>query len=105
MRGEEPSNKKLTPFPIMVANGALHCGSGRTLGDILAEWLVFAFPAIAVGFGWQWIFSEKMFAVWIVDYLFAYAFGIFFNTSRSLRCEICRLVGVLQPPSRPTGCR
>jgi len=34
--GEEPPNKKLTPFPIIVANGALHCGSGCTLGDILA---------------------------------------------------------------------
>jgi Domain of unknown function (DUF4396) len=78
-RGAEPPNRKLTPFPIMVANGALHCGSGCTLGDIFAEWLVFAFPAIAIGFGWQWIFSEKIFAVWIVDYLFAYAFGIFFQ--------------------------
>jgi hypothetical protein len=78
-RGEQPPNKKLTPFPIMVAHGALHCGSGCTLGDILAEWLVFAFPAIAVGFGWRSIFSEKMFAVWIVDYLFAYAFGIVFQ--------------------------
>jgi len=62
-RGEQPPNKKLTPFPIMVAHGALHCGSGCTLGYILAEWLVFAFPAIAVGFGWQSIFSEKMFIV------------------------------------------
>lgn len=78
-RGEDPPNKKLTPFPIMVANGALHCGSGCTLGDIVAEWLVFAVPAIAVGFGWQSIFSEKIFAVWIVDYLFAYAFGIVFQ--------------------------
>lgn len=78
-RGEDPPNKKLTPFPIMVANGALHCGSGCTLGDIVAEWLVFAVPAIAVGFGWQSIFSGKIFAVWIVDYLFAYAFGIVFQ--------------------------
>ena len=39
-RDEDPPNKKLTPFPIMVANGALHCGSGCTLGDICAEWLV-----------------------------------------------------------------
>src|SRR5262249_57228355 len=77
--GEKPPNKKLTPFPIIVANGALHCGSGCTLGDILAEWLVFAFPAIAVGFGWQSMFSEKIFAVWVVDYLFAYAFGIIFQ--------------------------
>ena len=25
--GDDPPNKKLTPFPIIVANGALHCGS------------------------------------------------------------------------------
>ena len=67
------------PYPIMVANGALHCGSGCTLGDIVAEWLVFLVPAIAVAFGYHSLFGERMFAVWIVDYLFAYAFGIFFQ--------------------------
>ncbi|WP_024508878.1 DUF4396 domain-containing protein [Bradyrhizobium sp. ARR65] len=75
----DPPNMRLTPFPIMVANGSLHCGSGCTLGDICAEWLVFAVPAIAIAFGWQSIFQEKIFAVWIVDYLFAYAFGILFQ--------------------------
>ncbi len=78
-RDEEMPSKKLTPFPVMVANGALHCGSGCTLGDIVAEWLVFAVPAIAVWFGWQSLFGDKIFAVWIVDYLFAYAFGIVFQ--------------------------
>jgi uncharacterized protein DUF4396 len=78
-RDEEPPNKKLTPFPIMVANGALHCGSGCTLGDICAEWLVFAVPAVAVAFGWHGIFSDRIFAAWIVDYLFAYGFGILFQ--------------------------
>ena len=78
-RGEEMPGKKLTPFPIMVANGALHCGSGGTLGDICAEWLVFLVPAVAVGFGWHRLFGEKMFATWIVDYLFAYALGIVFQ--------------------------
>ena len=78
-RHESPPNTRETPFPIKVANGALHCGSGCTLGDICAEWLIFAFPAIAVAFGWQSIFSEKIFAVWVVDYLFAYAFGIVFQ--------------------------
>lgn len=68
-----------TPFPVVVANGALHCGSGCVLGDICAEWLVFALPSIAIAFGWQSLFAEKIFAVWIVDYLFAYAFGIFFQ--------------------------
>ncbi len=76
---QEPPNKRETPFPVMVANGALHCGSGCTLGDILAEWLVFAVPAVAVAFGYRSIFSDKIFAVWVVDYVFAYAFGIFFQ--------------------------
>ncbi len=76
---QEPPNRRLTPFPMMVANGTLHCGAGCTLGDICAEWLVFAFPAILVAFGYPGLFSERMFAAWIVDYLFAYAFGIVFQ--------------------------
>lgn len=78
-RGEEPPSKKLTPFPAMVGKGASHCGSGCVLGDILAEWLCFAIPAIAVWFGWHSLFAEKMFAVWIVDYIFAFGFGIVFQ--------------------------
>ena len=78
-RKEEPPNKRETPFAIMVANGALHCGSGCTLGDIVAEWLVFAVPAIAVWFGYHSLFSERIFAVWLVDYIFAYVFGIVFQ--------------------------
>ncbi|HTW29714.1 MAG TPA: DUF4396 domain-containing protein [Acetobacteraceae bacterium] len=76
---EAPSSERQTPFGIMVANGALHCGSGCTLGDIVAEWLVFAVPGIAVAFGYGTLFGDRMFAVWIVDYLFAYVFGIFFQ--------------------------
>ncbi|WP_246505160.1 DUF4396 domain-containing protein [Coralloluteibacterium stylophorae] len=67
------------PFPASVAKGALHCGAGCTLGDIVAEWLAFAVPAVAVWAGWQSLFAEKMFAVWIVDYLFALAFGVAFQ--------------------------
>ncbi|MBW4025232.1 MAG: DUF4396 domain-containing protein [Proteobacteria bacterium] len=78
-RKQEPPNKRETPFPVVVANGALHCGSGCTLGDIVAEWLVFAVPTIAVWFGYKGLFGDKIFAVWIVDYIFAYAFGIFFQ--------------------------
>lgn len=77
-RNELPS-KTLAPFPIMVSNAALHCGSGCTLGDICAEWLVFAVPAIAVAFGGHTIFSDPIFAVWLVDYIFAYAFGVAFQ--------------------------
>lgn len=78
-RGEKPPNQRLTPFPVMVGKGTLHCGSGCTLGDILAEWLAFGVPTIAVWLGWQSIFSEKIFAVWILDFIFAFAFGIVFQ--------------------------
>jgi len=78
-RGKQPPNKRMTPFPIMVGNGALHCGSSCTLGDICAEWLVFAVPAVAVAFGYRGIFSDRIFAAWIVDYFFAYIFGIIFQ--------------------------
>ncbi len=58
-RHEEMSSKKLTPFPVMVGNRALHCGSGCTLGDIVAEWLVFLVPAIAVWFGYGSLFGTR----------------------------------------------
>jgi hypothetical protein len=34
---------------------------------------------IAVWFGWHSVFSEKMYAVWIVDFLFAFVFGVAFQ--------------------------
>jgi hypothetical protein len=74
-----PPSKRLTPFPIMAAKGTLHCGSGCTLGDILAEWLAFTVPIVAVWFGYQTLFSEKMFAIWVLDYIFAFVFGIAFQ--------------------------
>lgn len=40
---------------------------------------MFAVPAIAVAFGWHSLFPDRIFAVWIVDYIFAFAFGIIFQ--------------------------
>lgn len=57
----------------------LHCGTACTIGDIVAEWLAFLVPAVAVAFGWHWLFGEMIFAVWVLDYLLAYAFGIAFQ--------------------------
>ncbi|SON55143.1 hypothetical protein HDIA_1602 [Hartmannibacter diazotrophicus] len=68
-----------TPFPIMVVKGALHCGSGCTLGDIIAEGLAFSVPVVAVWFGWQHLFAEKIFAVWILDFILAFGFGVLFQ--------------------------
>lgn len=82
-RGEEPPNKTGTPFPMMVAKGATHCGSGCTLGDIGAEFLALAAPTVAVWLGWKSIFPGnehgKMFAVWILDYIFAFVLGVAFQ--------------------------
>jgi hypothetical protein len=89
--GHESPNKARTPFAIMVAKGAAHCGSGCTLGDICAEWLAALFPVIAVWFGWHVLFAEKMFAVWILDFLFAYMFGVAFQyfTIAPMRARAC----------------
>jgi len=74
---EKPTNKTLAPFPVIVCNGTLHCGAACTLGDICAEWLIFSVPGVATAFGW--LFHERLFAEWTVDFLIAYAFGIVFQ--------------------------
>lgn len=76
---KEPPNKTDTPFPAMVAKGASHCGSGCCIGDICAEWLAFLVPGVAVWFGWHKLFEEKMFAVWVLDFIFAFLIGIAFQ--------------------------
>ncbi len=78
-RGEPMPNKAKTPFWAMVGKGASHCGSGCTLGDICAEWLAFLVPAVAVWLGWQSIFPEKIFAVWVLDFILAFGFGVAFQ--------------------------
>lgn len=77
--GDEPPSKTETPFSVMVGKGAAHCGSGCTLGDICAEWLAYLVPAVAVYFGWRGWFEDKIFAVWILDYCFAFVFGVVFQ--------------------------
>jgi hypothetical protein len=54
-----------------VAVGAMHCGSGCTLGDICAEWLIFFVPFTILG--------EKIFGAWVIDYILAFVFGIAFQ--------------------------
>lgn len=94
---ERSSGKKETPFPVMVAKGAMHCGAGCTLGDIVAESLVLAFPAIAIWAGWKTLFSEKMSAIWVVDYLFAFVLGMAFQyfTIKPMR-DLSPRVGIVQ---------
>lgn len=67
------------PFAVSVATGANHCGAGCTLGDVVAEWLVFGVPVIATWFGWHSLFNQKMFAVWVPDFILAFLIGIVFQ--------------------------
>jgi len=72
-------NRGDPPFAISVATGASHCGAGCTLGDIIVEWLAFAVPAVAVWFGWHLLFDQKLIAIWVPDFIFAFLIGIVFR--------------------------
>lgn len=49
------------------------------IGDIAAEWLAFVIPGVTVWFGWRTIFSDKMYAIWLLDFTFAFLLGIIFQ--------------------------
>ncbi len=51
--------------------GALHCGSGCTLGDIVSEIFLLVIPVI--------LFGSKLYGGWLVSYFFAFAIGIIFQ--------------------------
>ncbi|HSE45590.1 MAG TPA: DUF4396 domain-containing protein [Gemmatimonadales bacterium] len=65
---EEPPDR---PFWTKVAVGVSHCGAGCTLGDIVAEWVVFAVGAQIAGLA--------LFPAYIGDYILALSFGIAFQ--------------------------
>ncbi len=59
------------PFWQSVGLSAMHCGSGCTLGDILAEWYLFLAPAT--------LFGSRIYAAWALDYVLAFSIGIGFQ--------------------------
>jgi hypothetical protein len=67
------------PFAVAVLKGSSHCGAGCTLGDIVAEWAAFGVPAIAVWFGYGTLFADKIFAIWVLDFIVAFGLGIVFQ--------------------------
>lgn len=69
-QGKSPPGKE-KPFWQISALGATHCGSGCTLGDIAAEWLIVAFPFAILG--------RKIFGAWVLDYILAFLFGVAFQ--------------------------
>jgi hypothetical protein len=59
------------PFWQSVLTGALHCGSGCTLGDLIAANLLLIFPVT--------LFGSHLYGEWGVDFLLAFAIGIVFQ--------------------------
>ncbi|MFI2743984.1 DUF4396 domain-containing protein [Zhouia sp. PK063] len=59
------------PFWQSVVVGALHCGSGCTLADIIAESVLLLFPFT--------LFGKEMFGAWAVDFILALFIGILFQ--------------------------
>lgn len=70
-RHAEMSPSQAQPFSVLTAKGTLHCGSGCTLGDIIAEWLILLVPFS--------VFGQQMFGAWVYDYILAFSLGIAFQ--------------------------
>lgn len=62
-----------------VAKAASHCGAGCTLGDIVAETWALSAPGLLAYFGLGALFANRIFAVWILDFVLAFAIGIGFQ--------------------------
>jgi len=71
-KGAEPGSM-MTKKPVWqsVIIGTLHCGSGCTLGDLLAELFLFFIPVT--------IFGSALAGTWTVEYIFAFIIGIAFQ--------------------------
>jgi Domain of unknown function (DUF4396) len=59
------------PYWATIAIEVSHCGSGCTLGDLISEWLIFAFAITVAG--------STLVAEYIGDYVFAVTLGIVFQ--------------------------
>jgi hypothetical protein len=71
LRGPVESRGVEKPFWQQIAVSATHCGAGCVLGDLIGEWLVFAF-------GWK-LFGDQLYAEFLVDFPLAYLLGIMFQ--------------------------
>jgi hypothetical protein len=69
--GAEQDDKTPKPFWRSTLVGALHCSAGCTLGDLCAEWIVFAAGLT--------LFGSKLGGAYALDFALAYAFGIAFQ--------------------------
>ncbi len=59
------------PFWQSVLVGALHCGSGCTIGDMIAETFLLTVPVS--------LFRSELYGGWLIDYILAFGIGIVFQ--------------------------
>ncbi len=77
--GREGAAERDPPMAVSIAKAGTHCGAGCTLGDLIAETLALAFPGLAVVFGAGWLFKDRMFAIWALDFVLAFGLGVGFQ--------------------------
>ncbi|HEY4195515.1 MAG TPA: DUF4396 domain-containing protein [Mucilaginibacter sp.] len=65
------SKESAKPFWQSVLTGTLHCGSGCTLGDLIAANLLLYCPVI--------LFGSHLYGEWVVEYVLAFLIGIAFQ--------------------------
>ena len=75
----EPMPGERRPFAATVGLAATHCGSGCTLGDIVAEVLIAVAPIVLVWLGYRTLWDEKIFSGWVLDFILAFLLGVAFQ--------------------------
>ena len=77
-RGDGPAGPERS-MRSAVAVGTSHCGAGCTIGDLVGEFGLVLVPGLAAVFGLGWLFTDRMFAGWVLDFVLAYLVGIVFQ--------------------------
>ncbi len=78
-RGADGGDRPRRPTAVSVFLGTNHCGAGCTLGDLVVEWTVLALPGLLVLGGYDWLFADRIFGTWVLDYVAAFAIGVAFQ--------------------------
>ncbi len=71
MNGRQQMHHTKKPFWQSVVVGALHCGSGCTLGDFVSEFFLIMVPVT--------LFGSALYGSWLVSFCFAFIIGIIFQ--------------------------
>lgn len=69
--GQHAHQTHKKPMWQSVLTGALHCGAGCSIGDLISSYLLLSIPLM--------LFGRKIYGDWLVDYIFAFAIGIVFQ--------------------------